>query len=147
MVVRPETIRVRLKKLDEMIARLERIRARGAEEYYDDAMLQLATERALQIATQCVLDIGNHIIAETSLPLPEDNDEIISTLVQANILSPELGKKLKGLGGFRNALVHDYVTLDHEHIFREHLGRLDDLRDFAAEVVAFVDRLEKGSAS
>jgi hypothetical protein len=33
MAVRPEAIRVRIKKLREMIARLERIRARGEEAY------------------------------------------------------------------------------------------------------------------
>jgi uncharacterized protein YutE (UPF0331/DUF86 family) len=36
-------------------------------------------------------------------------------------------------------LVHDYLTLDQGRIFHEHLGRLDDLRNFAAEIVKFLD--------
>lgn len=141
MAVRAEAIRVRLKKLREMIARLERVHARGEEAYNNDDLLQSAAERALQIATQCVLDIGNHIIAEMSLPLPMDNDEIINTLCKAGIISQGLSDRLAGIGGFRNVLVHDYLTLDQGRIFHEHLGHLDDLRDFAAEVVKALDTL------
>jgi uncharacterized protein YutE (UPF0331/DUF86 family) len=141
MAIRRETIRVRLDKLHEMIARLERIRARGEEVYNADDLLQSAAERALQIASQCVLDIGTHIIAEMSLPLPSDNDEIINTLSKANIISQGLGDRLAGIGGFRNVLVHDYLTLDQGRIFHEHLGHLDDLRNFAAEIVKFLDTL------
>jgi len=143
MAVRPEAIRVRLKKLREMIARLERIRARGEEVYNNDDLLQSAAERVLQIATQCVLDIGNHIIAEMSLPLPTDNDEIIDTLCKAGIISEELAASLAGIGGFRNVLVHDYLTLDQGRIFHEHLGRLDDLRNFATEIIKFLDEIDK----
>ncbi|MDZ7311922.1 MAG: DUF86 domain-containing protein [candidate division KSB1 bacterium] len=134
---------MRLKKLRETIAKLETIRARGEEAYNNDDLLQSAAERALQIAVQCVLDIGNHIIAELSLPLPSDNDEIIDTLCKAGIISQELANRLAGIGGFRNVLLHDYLTLDPGRIFHEHLERLDDLRDFAAEIVHFLDELGK----
>lgn len=144
MAVRPEAIRVRLKKLREMIARLERIRARGEEAYNNDDLLQSAAERTLQIASQCVLDIGNHLIAEMALPLPADNDEIIDTLYKAGIISQELAASLAGIGGFRNVLVHDYLTLDQGRIFHEHLGHLDDLRSFAAEIVKFLDEFSTG---
>ncbi|GEM_PF-5661227 len=62
MAIHQEAIRVRLDKLHEMIAMLETIRARGEEAYNNDDLLQAPAERALQIASQCVLDIGNHII-------------------------------------------------------------------------------------
>ena len=143
MAIRPETIRVRLKKLRAMIAQLETIRARGEEIYNHDDLLQAAAERALQIATQCVLDIGNHIIAETSLALPESNDEIIATLHRAGIISEGLANRLTGLGGFRNVLVHDYLELDQGRIFHEHLERLDDFRDFAVEILKFLDEPPK----
>jgi uncharacterized protein YutE (UPF0331/DUF86 family) len=126
-----------------MIAMLETIRARGEEGYNNDDLLQAAAERALQIASQCVLDIGNHIIAEMSLPLPSDNDEIINTLSGAGIISQELAERLAGIGGFRNVLVHDYLELDQGRIFREHLEHLNDFRDFAAEIVKFLDTLSK----
>lgn len=111
--------------------------------YNSDDLLQAATERALHIATQCVLDIGNHIIAEMSLPLPSDNDEFIDTLCKAEIISQDLTNRLAGIGGFRNVLVHDYLTLDQGRIFHEHLEHLDDLRDFAAEIIKFLDEINK----
>ena len=50
-----------------MLVELKKIRSRGSEAYYDDPILQLAAERALQIALQRVLDIGNHIIVEAKI--------------------------------------------------------------------------------
>jgi len=144
MVVRPEAIRVRLNKLHEVLAKLERIRLQGTAAYDNDDLLQSAAERALQIASQCVLDIGNHIIAEMSLPLPHDNDEIIDTLATGRIISKGLADRLSGLGGFRNILVHDYLSLDQDRIYFERLERLDDFRDFAAEVLKFLEETKGG---
>lgn len=143
MAIHQEAIRIRLDKLHEMVAMLETIRARGEEAYNNDDLLQAAAERTLQIASQCVLDIGNHIIAEMSLPLPSANDEIINTLSRAGTISQELAERLAGIGGFRNVLVHDYLELDHGRIFHEHLERLNDFRDFAAEIIKFFDTLSK----
>lgn len=147
MAVRHDSIRVRLNKLHDMLVKLESMRARGEETYLRDDILQAAIERTLQVAVQCVLDIGNHLIAELSLPLPEENDEIIQTLVSGGVISPALAQRLTGIGGFRNILVHDYLFLDPERIFREHLNRLDDLRDFAAEIVKFLDQMDAGQRS
>lgn len=144
MVIRPEAIRGRLKKLREMLAKLEKIKARGEGAYMSDELLQSAAERGLQIAAQCVMDIGNHIIAEMSLPLPGDNEEIAVTLQEAGVISAELAARLAGLGGFRNILVYDYMSVDQGRIFHEHLQRLDDLRDFAAEIVQFLDQVGQG---
>ncbi len=59
MVVRIDVLRARLKKLRQMLADLHQIRAAGRKAYDDDPMRQLAAERALQIALQCILDKSN----------------------------------------------------------------------------------------
>lgn len=126
-----------------MLVELKGIRSRGSETYYDDPLLQLAAERALQIALQCVLDIGNHIIVELGLPLPKRNDEILETLGKANLISQDLVERLKGLGGLRNILVHDYLSLDQQMLYEDHLQRLDDLRIFAKAIAAYLKTLPK----
>lgn len=52
MVIRPEAIRGRLKKLRETLAKLEKIKARGEGAYMSDELLQPAAERGLQIAAR-----------------------------------------------------------------------------------------------
>ncbi len=141
MVVRPDVIRARLKKLREMLAELKKIHSRGSAAYYDDPILQLAAERALQVALQCILDIGNHMIVELGLPLPKRNDEILETLGKANLIPRELVVRLKGLGGLRNILVHDYLSLDQQVLYEEHLQQLDDLRDFMKSIAAYLKNL------
>lgn len=69
MAIHREAIRIRLDKLHEMIAMLETIRARGKDTYNNDELLQAAAERALQIASQCVLDLL--IITDSEVARPD----------------------------------------------------------------------------
>jgi hypothetical protein len=74
-----------------MVGLLDKIRALGEAAYTEDEMTQAAAERALQIACQCVLDIGNHIIAEKALPLPDE----VGNMAQPG--SPSFNEKTKEL--------------------------------------------------
>ena len=49
-------------------------------------------------------------------------------------MDPDLSQRLQGWAGFRNVLVHDYLTLDHRLAYRaiQHdLGDLEALRRWA----------------
>lgn len=55
------------------------------------------------------------------------------------VLSQELGGRLRGLGGFRNILVHGYLGIDAEKVYAalQRSGR--DFTDFEAEILAWLD--------
>lgn len=124
-----------------MLAELDQIRAAGRKVYDDDPMRQLAAERALQIALQRILDIGNHLIVELDLPLPNKNDEILATLAKADLIPESLATRLKGLGGLRNILVHDYLYVDQTLLFEKHLEQLGDLQEFARAITEYIKKL------
>jgi uncharacterized protein YutE (UPF0331/DUF86 family) len=66
----------------------------------------------------------------------------VTRLGARGVLSPDLAARLRGLGGFRNILVHGYLTLDPARV---HVGLLRapaDFTDFEAEILAWLDRLE-----
>lgn len=94
-------------------------------------------ERSMQLAVEAVLDIGRNIIAIEKLPKPSNNDEIFDILVEAGILSENLTKRIKGMGGFRNILVHGYLTVDYNQIY-QNLKRLADFEDFAIEIKDYI---------
>lgn len=130
MVVSPEITGARLRRLDRCLQRLRRLAAIPLEAYLADEDAQTLAERHFQVAVQCLLDMANHIVAEEGLGSPDDAEELLACLVAANAVPAPLYERVRGLAGFRNILVHDYLTVDH-HIVHRLLGRLDDLLDLA----------------
>jgi uncharacterized protein YutE (UPF0331/DUF86 family) len=79
----------------------------------------------LEVAAQCCLDICHRIIAEEGARKPIDYHEAFLILGELSILPSEFAKKLAPLAGFRNILVHEYLGIDWDHVYRN-LQNLDD---------------------
>jgi uncharacterized protein YutE (UPF0331/DUF86 family) len=130
LVVSPEVTAARLRRLERCVKRLRRLAAMPLETYLGDEDARALAERHFQIAVQCVLDMANHIVAEQGLGSPDDTEELIACLAAAGVIPKPLHERVRGLAGFRNILVHDYLDVDHR-IVHDLLGRLDDLVDVA----------------
>ncbi len=130
MVVSREVAAARLRRLEESIRRLRRIAQSPRDAYLADDDAKALAERHFQIAAQCLLDLANHIVAEEGLGDPEDAESILDCLLRGGVIDPDLHGRVKGLGGFRNVLVHDYLGVDHVRVHGL-LQRLDDLLDLA----------------
>jgi uncharacterized protein YutE (UPF0331/DUF86 family) len=55
--------------------------------------------------------------------------------VQAGLMSPELGRVMVEMTGFRNVIVHEYTRVDAEVVIRILHERLDDFRRFETEAL------------
>lgn len=134
MVLKPEAVRGRLLKLEEVISRLEEIGPQSAERLRRSFRDAWTAERGLQLGAETILDIGNHILSAHFGASAEDHEAVIELLGQHGVLDEDLRRRLKGLGGFRNVLVHEYLRLDLE-LVAENLARAPgDYSDFAAAV-------------
>ena len=91
-------------------------------------------EHTLQIAIQAALDVAAHIVASDRLGEPSTNQALFELLAHAGWVEPSLGQELRKMAGFRNVLVHGYVTVD-PAIVRDALdNRLQDLESFVASI-------------
>ena len=91
-------------------------------------------EHTLQIAIQASLDVASHIVASDRLGEPSTNQALFELLAHAGWVEPSLGRELRRMAGFRNVLVHGYVTVD-PVIVRDVLdNRLPDLESFVASI-------------
>lgn len=127
MVLRPDAVRERLLKLEEIVSRLKELRPGAAS----DVLHEWATERGLQLGAETIFDIGNHILSSHFGVSAGDYEEVIPQLVVHGVIEPSLRDRLKGLGGFRNILVHDYLRIDPTRV-ADFLARAPkDFSDFA----------------
>lgn len=135
MVLRIDAVQARLRRLEEVISELKSFSRFDRASRRD----QWAVERGLQLGAEILFDIGNHILIAQYGVSPQDHEDVLEQLLQQEILDPELRARLKGLGGFRNLLVHDYLRLNPEKV-AEALGRAPgDLGDFAQAIRRWLD--------
>jgi uncharacterized protein YutE (UPF0331/DUF86 family) len=108
-----EAICRRLHALEAYSSELERFAATLSRSAFDSTLsTQWMVEHGLQLAIECVLDIGSHLVAGEQLGSPQSYREVIELLGQRGILPQEFVARVRGMPGFRNILVHDYLAVD-----------------------------------
>ena len=83
---------------------------------------------------QLVIDIAGELSTRKGLRF-EDYTEAVRNLSAYDEMPRQIVKELEGLPGFRNVLIHEYVSLDFNRVL-EALDRLAPIEQFAAAVGA-----------
>jgi len=101
-----------------------------------DYIKQDAVVINLQRACEQSIDMANHAIRLNKLGLPADSGESFALLREAGIIDRDLEKKLIGMVGFRNIVVHQYQKIDYELVKEVLEQHADDLLEFARTLAA-----------
>lgn len=131
-----ESVLSRLGKLQECLEILEELRGEPRAAFVANHRIYGDAERHLQVAIECMLDIGNHILAELGTTPPETYRDVFRSLTAKAGLEAALGSKLEAWAGLRNVLVHLYMGVDRERIHAILQEGLDVPRRFADYVRA-----------
>ncbi len=117
-MVRPEVIRKRLNKLDEYLSILYNLRKYSFDDFTSDPEHYGSAERFLHLSIEAILDMGNHVIADSDLGIVNWYSDIPAILEKNGYIDSDLEKEWLQMIGFRNTLVHDYVEIDRRHCLR-----------------------------
>lgn len=126
-------IEKRLERLKSCLLKLDPLKVKPLPEFLRDGYLQDIVERNLEVAAQACIDIASRIISTEQLEKPVDSYGAILRLGEAGILPLEFAQHLAPLAGFRNVLVHEYVSIDWNEVYKA-LQNLDDLHQFVNHV-------------
>jgi uncharacterized protein YutE (UPF0331/DUF86 family) len=130
MTVEFAGIERRLDELSERLARLHPLRDRTRSDFDADPDLRDIVERNLEVAAQCCIDISHRIISLEGAQKPVDYYDAILRMGQLGVLPADFARHLAPLAGFRNILVHEYLAIDWDEVYRA-LHSLEDLERFA----------------
>lgn len=130
-MVNPNVVATRLAKLREYVGYLKTLRKHSFKEFVADPFIRGSVERYLQLAIECCLDLGNHLIADRGLRRAEDYKEVFLILGEAGFIPKPFSRKIAPMGGFRNILVHDYLKVDPRKVYEALHGHLADIERFA----------------
>lgn len=91
----------------------------------------------LQRACEASIDLGNRVIAQKDLGLPQSSREVFTILAKGGYISDALSKNLEAMVGFRNIAVHDYQKVNLKvvkSIIEKHLVDFTELIDCISKV-------------
>jgi len=134
-----QTICRRLHALEAYTVELERLGATLSRETFDAQLsAQWMVEHGLQLAIECVLDIGSHLVAGEQLGSPQSYREVIELLGERSVLPGDFVGRTRGMPGFRNILVHDYLAVDPSVVWEMlHTGPAQ-FREFIGHIAAHI---------
>ena len=133
-----------LSTLDEVVGNLRRLGERfdSFEAFQADVDTRELCVHYLRIALESVLDICRHFLAVKGVSLAELNTtNLIELAGEKGLLEPSFARKIRGMAGMRNAIVHVYWRLDYEAIYRAVTEGLHDLDEFARRVRDYLETL------
>ena len=136
-MVEKNLVQTKLKELRDYVRQLDRYQGITIEELEESLEKTWSIERGLQLSIQLVLDVGGHILSEEGVTV-ESYSEIIEELGKQDILPEKFAKNIKGMAGFRNILVHDYLEVDLKLLVKLVNNNLSDFRKFAQYILKYV---------
>lgn len=132
-------IEQRLDQIRVSANRLKKFTSITMEEFIADSDNYAIAEHHLRRALEAVFDISRHIIAKKGLGRPESYSQLIEILGQQKILSNEFAKKIKGMAGYRNRLVHEYMQITPEEIYEIIHTKLQDFSEYCKFIIDFLE--------
>lgn len=135
-------IKTRIEEIRKTVKSLEKdFKNLPEEKLITDEILYRAAERNLEIAIQCIIDIGNHIISQLGLERPKkENKEIFSILAKEKIIPKDFAQKLMDMVGYRNILVHEYLDVERHNTYLNIQDNLGDFAEFAKFIEEFLQK-------
>jgi uncharacterized protein YutE (UPF0331/DUF86 family) len=126
-------------QLDGYITELKEIAPKSFAEY-QKVEKRRACERLLQVSIEVIIDICNLLVSGLRLGLPAEEDDLFRKLVEAGIITKEMGETLREIKGFRNILVHQYAQVDDRIVYEAVNTKLGDFALFKQEALAYLRR-------
>lgn len=142
MVIKHDSITERLKELDTVLQELSQYRSLSEEAIRIDLSQRWIIERGLIAAASLILDVADHILVGQFGLHTATYEESLLGLGDKKVISNELYQNLKGLGGFRNVLVHLYQEIDPLQVWESYQKGITVFPQFAQEVLAWLEKQE-----
>ncbi len=133
-----DEIASKLEMLDEYIAILKGYQHHDVEDLMRDHTLRGAVERYIEVALECMIDIGEMIISKEKLKRPDTYRDVFLLLGEHGILPDDFAKDLAPAAGFRNVLVHMYAKIDIDRLYYYLENNLEDIERFGKYIARYL---------
>ncbi len=129
-----------LTSLGEQVVVIRPLQKFSLKELSDDPLRWNGLLHLLQISVEHVTDIGAHLLAGSGSDVPDAHREILLKLGRVGVLPSAFAERIMPMTGFRNIIVHHYLTVDPQKVGDILYNHLDDFDDFSRYILAYLRR-------
>lgn len=105
---------------------------------FENEYLHYAAERLIELTVEMAIDINFHIIKETTSIPPKDFKESFLELGKMKILPQNFAKRISASAGLRNLLVHHYVKVDLQKLYKDLKSGINDYEKYCTYIKKFI---------
>ena len=142
-IIRSDLIRTKLKEIEDSLSLISENLPGEVDKFLELGIVKDGIYKRVEFCIESALDVCSILNSDLKLGIPSSEDDIIQNLVRKRVISPEMGKKLKLMKGFRNILVHRYGKITDELAFESIASGMDDFRMFIREVERAIKTCKK----
>ena len=130
----------KLTLLDTYVGYLEELATRPASEFAGSFLVTGAARYYLQVAIECCIDIGAHVLAADTARRAEDYRAVFRLLAEERVIGEDTARAMDPAAALRNRLVHGYERVDDARVHAMLAGAATTFRAFAREIAAYLER-------
>ena len=119
IVLRTDIIKNKLKVIEENLELVKEYLPKTIQKFKALGLVKDGIYKRIEASIQEVINICSIINSDLKLGIPSNRDDIISALMDTNIISKKMTEKIRQLKGFRNFLVHRYGSINDEVAFED----------------------------
>lgn len=133
-----DVLRNKLDAIDRATTTLQSIAPLDADRLRNDAIAAAAVERLTCRVVELAVDINTHISASILGRAPENYRESFDLASAVGALTSEVVQRIKPSVGMRNAIVHEYITIDYGIVAAAVPMALETYTEYRRQVATFV---------
>lgn len=133
-------IRERIKKLDEVVAQLKKLRQLSKRKFFAGKTVQYAAMYAMVIGIEAICDMGNHILAKYFNRAAETYKDVILLLGEEGVIPKNFAQKSSKMTDFRNVLIHVYLEVDEKKVFENLQKAPEEFTKFSRYFLQFLEK-------
>ncbi|MCX7969355.1 MAG: DUF86 domain-containing protein [Armatimonadetes bacterium] len=133
-----------LSELERVAQELEKYQGTTADAMATNLSLRWVIEHGLLSGLTILFHVAEHILSNAFHRAPETYEGLLAELCSVGVISQTLYQQLKGAGGFRNVLVHEYLEIDLNEVANALNKAPTVFRSFGVEVLSWLKQKREG---
>ena len=138
--LRERILRIKIREIADGVALVAEHLPPSVQEFRKLGLVKDGMYKRIEFAIEDVFDICAILNTDLGLGVPGEDDDILTHLVQNEIISSGMLEKVQGMRGFRNIVVHRYGTIDDALAFQLLNENIGDFSLFTAEIEKILKR-------
>lgn len=126
-------------KIENLLKYIDLLLKEFGKSSFESNIGKLGLERLTQMLIESTLDVGNMMIDGFIMRDPGSYEDIIDILVDEKVIPEEDSEAFKAVIMLRNTLVRDYLTIDHQLLYKTIAENKQNLDYFSDHVRTYLN--------